>query len=152
MMAKLEPTKKEVIAPILERIRMNHGGLLKAEDVVSEAESEDNPLHPYFCWDDNEAAHQYRLWQARELITVVAIRIPNTRGMTQMYVSLSSDRSQPGGAYRGILEVLSQPELRRELVWQALEDLRFWERKYSKIAELAEIFDAIQKVRRKHRR
>ena len=39
-----------------------------AELVVAEAEEPDHPLHKHFCWDDNEAAHQYRLTQSRQLL------------------------------------------------------------------------------------
>ena len=147
-----EATKKEIIAPVLEAIRTKHNGLLIADHVVDEARKKNSPLHPYFNWDDTKAAHQYRLWQARQLITVVTVKLPNARRLIQMYVSLRDDRKQPEGAYRGILDVLSDSDLRYQLVREALEDLKYWEQKYSQLAELGEIYQAIQNTRKKLRK
>jgi len=59
----------------LERIRALHGGILQAEDVLEEARNPDSPLHPMFEWDDQVAAHQYRLEQARALIREVRVEV-----------------------------------------------------------------------------
>lgn len=150
--AKVEETKREIALPVLEEIRQRHNGLLRAEDVVSEAEDERSPIHDYFNWDDSEAAHQYRLWQARQLITIIVMKLPDSRKSVQMYVSLHGDRNMPGGAYRGIIEVMSEPTLRYQLIQEALNDLRYWERKYSKLQELAGIYEAIQTTRKKLRK
>ena len=147
-----EATKEKIIAPILEEIRARHSGLLMADDVVEEARQRNSPLHPYFNWNDTKAAHQYRLWQARQLITVVTIKLPNARKLIQMYVSLHKDRKQPDGAYRGILDVMSDKDLRYQLVMEALDDLKYWEKKYSQMAELTEIYNAIQTTRKKFRK
>lgn len=48
-------------------------GLVQPEAVIEAAEDESSPLHPYFEWDDSEAAHQYRLVQARKLIVRVGV-------------------------------------------------------------------------------
>lgn len=57
----------------LERIREEHSGHLKTEDVVREAVDPASPLHTAFNWDDQSAAYQYRVWQARQLIRNVQI-------------------------------------------------------------------------------
>ena len=145
-------SKKEVLAPIFEEIRAKRNGLLLAEDVVSEATKESSLLHPYFNWDDTEAAHQHRLWQARQLITIVMIQLPDVKKPVQQYVSMRDDRQNPGGAYRGIVEVMSDADLRNQMVLEALDDLNLWERKYSQLAELAVIFEAIQTTKKKYRR
>jgi len=59
----------------LERIRALHGGILQAYDVLTEARNPDSPLHPMFEWDDQVAAHQYRLDQARALIREVRVEV-----------------------------------------------------------------------------
>lgn len=43
-------------------------GAVTAENVVREAQDAGHPLHGYFEWDDNKAAHSFRLGQARALI------------------------------------------------------------------------------------
>ena len=64
----------EIAARELERIR-KETDRLRTEDVIRAAKPAKAPLHPIFEWNDNEAAKQHRLWQARQLIrNVVVIR------------------------------------------------------------------------------
>jgi len=150
IIAAPEPTRKEIVLPELERIRLENGGILKAEAVVAEAESEDSPLHPYFQWDDNAAASEYRLWQARQLITAMVIVLPMYRRPITAYVSLRSDRTLVAGGYRAMVEVLADPVLRNDLLCEALDDIKVWEMKYRRLTELSEIFHAIASVTKKH--
>lgn len=55
----------------LERIRLAHEGKLKPEDIVVESEPKQAVLHPMFEWRNAAAAHQYRLWQARQIVKSV---------------------------------------------------------------------------------
>jgi hypothetical protein len=49
-------------------------GLVQPEKVVEAASNPDSPLHRYFEWSDSEAAHQYRLQQARKLVVRVVVK------------------------------------------------------------------------------
>lgn len=143
-----EPTVRETVYPILEEIRLKNNGILLAESVVIEAEHEDSPLHPYFEWDDTEAAQQYRIAQARRLIATMVVIIPNVKRPVMAYVSLMSDRQQEAGGYRAIVDVMSDPEMRASLLNEALETLRHWEHKYRQLELLLPIFEAARAVRR----
>lgn len=57
---------REVIDAI-KSLEKSSGELLP-EDVVKSARDPESPLHAYFEWDDTEAAHKYRMSQARGLI------------------------------------------------------------------------------------
>jgi len=70
--------RNSAIQQELESIRRSAGGLLRPEDVVEFARSPETALHEEFTWDDSEAAHQYRLWQARQVIRVNVTVIGNT--------------------------------------------------------------------------
>lgn len=72
----------------LEKIRARNNGVLTPDDVVKDARSETSPLHPYFTWDDSEAANQYRLDQARLLIRNVRVEVmtSTTRVVAPFYV------------------------------------------------------------------
>jgi len=50
-------------------------GRLTAEAVVEAAEPEDSVLHDCFEWDNDAAAHSYRIEQARELLRRVKIEV-----------------------------------------------------------------------------
>ena len=61
---------------------------LHAEDVVAAARDPLSPLHSKFQWDDSKAAHRYRLWQARQIIASVTIKLPDGRA-TRKYINVT---------------------------------------------------------------
>lgn len=137
----------------LERIAKQNDGILQPEIVVEEARRPSSPLHSKFTWDDTEAAHQYRIYQARNLIRVVVQMIPNTADSHErVWVSLKKDRENEGGGYRTLVSVLSDNDLREQLLQQAFEDMEYFQEKYSKLQELTEIFSAMNTVRVKIKR
>jgi hypothetical protein len=48
-------------------------GCVDAETVVKAAKPKNSPLHDHFEWNDGEAAHKYRLIQARTMIRSVGV-------------------------------------------------------------------------------
>lgn len=137
----------------LERIAKQNDGILQPEIVVEEARRPSSPLHSKFTWDDTEAAHQYRIYQARNLIRVVVQMIPNTADSHErVWVSLKKDRENEGGGYRTLVSVLSNKDLREQLLNQAFEDMKYFQEKYSNLQELSEVFSAIRTVRVKIKR
>lgn len=131
-----------------------HDGILRPADVVDEARDENHPLHKCFEWDDSIAGEAHRRWQARQLIRVVVDVIPNTDDKpVNVFVSLRPDRAD-GTGYRSIVNVMSDNNLRNQLLSDALDELRIFERKYRRLTELAPIFEGLDRVRtgsRKHR-
>ena len=143
--------KQEVIEE-LEAIREAAGGVLKPEDVVECARDEENVLHSQFTWDDGAAAEQYRLWEARQLIRVCVTVLPQTEMESRVYVSLSGDRKREGGGYRALCEVLSDTQLRDELLAAAERELNEFTAKYRQLAELGEVFAAAERLRKRRQK
>jgi hypothetical protein len=136
----------------LEQIRRANGGLLRPEDVVRFARNKRTALHEEFEWDDAKASAEYRLEQARKVIRITVELLPaphSSQEPIRAYVSVSSDRSQPGGGYRAIGDVLTDDDLRTELVNDALAEVKRWRRKHERLQELVPIFRAIEKVEAK---
>lgn len=76
--------------------------------------------------------------------------LPNGNEETErVWVSLKQDQQNEGGGYRTLVSVLSDADLRQQLLEQAFEDLQYFEEKYSHLQELAEIFKAMKKIRGK---
>lgn len=106
---------KHQITRELERLQeQNETGLLTAGTVVEAARDEDSPLHQHFEWDNDVAGERYRLIQARQLIRAIIVNEDITGREVRNYVSVPSDRSQPGGGYRTLSNVISISELRQE--------------------------------------
>jgi hypothetical protein len=132
----------------LTRIQQQHNGILFPQDVVREAKAINNPLHNYFLWDNNKAAHAYRLEQARALIRVCVQYVAGTDEKTQVWVSLREDRKSEGG-YRTLVSVMSEPRLRQQLLQEAMEELLRFEQKYKNLKILANIFKESRRIRHK---
>ena len=103
----------------LERIRRRtDDGKLYPQDVVEFARDETTELHKHFEWNDSDAAHQYRLSQARRIIRVSVKYVERTETATHVvpvYVSLPDSRGDSGG-YETMARVLSSDERRAELI------------------------------------
>ncbi|MFI4912921.1 MAG: hypothetical protein ACIAQZ_14770 [Sedimentisphaeraceae bacterium JB056] len=129
----------------LRRIAEENGGLLLPEVVVEKAKEKSNPLHDEFDWNDTTAAHKWRIEQCRALIRRITVILPQTKPKeVRMYVSLDRDRDT--GGYRLIEDVISDPERLKELLRTAKNELRAFERKYSELTELSEVFSAAKKI------
>lgn len=125
-------------------LQQQAGGLLQVEPVVAWAkQNPDSALHASLEWDDSKAGHEWRLHQVRRLI---AVHIVNVEGVREM-VSLTIDRSKPGGGYRGLGAVLSVPNLRSVLLQDALDELEGVRLKYESVSELAQVWEEVERVR-----
>lgn len=126
----------------LERLRNRHGGIITPEQVVDAARPKSSSLHKSFTWNDGEAAHQWRLEQARRLLRVyVTVFNDGKREReTRMFVSLSTDRRNEGG-YRAIVDVMGDAALRGQLLNDAKQDMLRFRQKYAVLAELSDVFE-----------
>lgn len=142
--------KTEAIRRELERIAKANGGVLYPEKVVEAARPSTSPLHSRFEWDDSEAACQYRIWQARQLISITVNVISQTGDEERMWVSLKPDREM-GGGYRSMISVLSDSEMRNQLLQDAYKDMEAFEQKYRHLQELVAVFAAMNHTRRRRK-
>lgn len=120
-------------------------GLIKAEHVLARAEGTSSPLHKFFTWDDEKAADEWRLMQARYLIRSFKIEV-EPLVIVPAFVSLGSDRTN-GGGYRWTGEVLPQVDLKKNLMLTVLQDIENIIRKLEDSPEFAPIRQAIVKLR-----
>ena len=138
----------------LHRIAKEHRGELKAEDVVEAAKPRSSVLHDRFEWNDSEAAQQYRLWQARQLIRVTVQMLGSGEDavLSRVFVSLTTDRAEEGGGYRVMTEVLADDEMRRQMLEDAMKEMKLFRTKYARLVELAKVFDEMERVIEKQQR
>ena len=147
-------SNEETIAE-LKKLCKKHGGILKPETVVNAARSVASPLHKYFTWLDIDAAEQYRIWEARQLLRVTVIFLPNENGeyvRVRAFQSLTPDRDEEGGGYRTTVSVLSNDQQRKQMIDDALAEMQCFQQKYNGIIELCEVFDAMSKAERNLKR
>jgi len=143
-------TNKKLIVE-LRQLYDQSNGTLTAEKIVEAARSSKTQLHKYFEWDNSKAAHQFRMEQARRLMQITVEYIETKDGNklpVRVFASLTNDR-EDGGGYRSTVDIMSDKDMRKQLLTDALDELERIRLKYARIKELAEIFTAIAKARRR---
>lgn len=137
----------QVVGDELERIRQGNGGALTPEVTVENARPTNSPLHEGFEWNDSIAAEEYRLVQAREIIRAVEIVPEEDKGAgvapgIRAFVTLGPPASR---SYFATYDVMADPAGRQEFLQRALRELRQWRQRYQQFAELAAIFEAMDR-------
>lgn len=141
----------------LRDIERASGGVVYPEKVVEYARNPDTALHSAFCWDDTDAAHRYRVFQARNLLRVMVTVVGNPNGTSELirvncYASLLQDRSGKNeGGYRYVPSLIKSSGGRQSLLATALAELDAIREKYEHLTELAGVFDAVASAKRKAR-
>ena len=129
----------------LMTVARSHDGMLRATDVVEFAKDPKSQLHSRFEWDDGNAAHYWRLSQARQLIRIVMELHPIDEQPMRAFVSLSADRVT-GGGYRSLHSVLDNELLAAIMLRDALAELRRFRVKYNRLKSLAPVMAVIEKL------
>lgn len=140
----MEETKLSIRSELLSIQHATPDNILHAADVVEWAQANsESALHRSIQWDDRKAAHEYRLWQVRQLITIHVVQ----EDSTPLLVSLSIDRIE-GGGYRSISDVLPVPDLRAIMLADALAELQRVQAKYQRVEELQRVWQEAESARR----
>ena len=127
----------------LERIRSERG-VLTPDEVLKEAENPDSPLHEAFEWDNDAAARQHRLTQARRLI--VSIRIINPPTAKPMTAFVSVRDPEHGRTYMPTVQALTSDDLRARLLMEARQMIESLERRYQYLVDAGDILDRLRKA------
>lgn len=108
----------------IERIRAANGGAVSPADLVEAARGNpENPLHPYFTWDRDEAAEEMLLVQAKSLLRrVKVIYTTGTQAPVRVsaYVSVPEDRGRDMRSYYLAQEMADEDKaisVLREISW-----------------------------------
>ena len=123
-------------------------GRLAPKKVVEFARDPKTALHGRLLWDNTRAGDRYRLQQAAEIIRrfKVVIRSEKMESVKiRAFVSLANERDGSSG-YRETVRVLSNKELRAEMLRTALMELQAFRRKYSILSELKGVLFEIERV------
>lgn len=130
---------KELRQQIIRDFAVRHNGNFNPALFLGEVErtGENHPAHGWFEWDNDEAARQHRVWQAREFAAGLRVKFSVeevVRGKVSVRevempfaISPIADRSKGGGYYVADNE---NPEHMGELCRQAATSLQGWLRRY----------------------
>jgi len=144
---KSNTAKETTITDELLLIKDQNNGFVDPAAVVDFARDETTALHSRFEWDDTEAAERYRIWQARMIIRMELVVVPSSEKPSKAFISLVADRrAESDKGYRFMVDVLSNVDLREQMLKEARRDMLIFKRKYSQLKELANIFAEMDKA------
>ena len=145
--------KAQIYGECLDDIAKEKNGTVKPNDVVEEGRKKNSPLHDYFDWNDGSAGEKYRLYQARQLINhiTVVVKYEDKEQEQKAFFSVNEtpNEKETNKTYVMMERVLSEPELREQVLNQALKEIEYWQRKYVEYTELSKIFVAIEITKRR---
>ena len=134
------PVKAQEAGEELERVEEKHGGITP-KILVNESRPNKAVLHPCFEWNDQVAAESYRESQASQIVrTIKVISIDNdgVKSRSPAYVSVLKQDSDNGAReYVNTVRALSNEEMKRQVLADALAQLEGFRRRYEHLRELA---------------
>jgi hypothetical protein len=150
---KYQPKGKvsaQVAGEAIEQIAKRHAGQVKPKMLVEAAKAKKHPLHKCFEWDDSIAGEKYREQQARNIIVQITI-VEEIQGnkeplRVRAFVSVEEDSDVH---YTTMARAMTDEQLRRQVVSQAISDLNAIKEKYKDLQELSSVFAAIASAERR---
>lgn len=135
-----EKARKEIT-----RISEKYGSA-KAEFIVEESKKKKALLHDSFEWDDSVAGFKHRCQQAREITNSITVEYI-TEGKEEESVTVPAFVvPEKGQGYRAVEVVMSNPEMRNQIISKAKLELESWVRRYEHLSEFATIVSMIKKA------
>ena len=137
----------DVVGAELEKIEREKGKI-EPQDLVDAARPESSDLHKLFEWDDVKAGELYRRSQANVIIHSIVVDVTDTETYSAFVnIREGSDEGQKmRGMYVNLNGALENEEQRQLLLRCALRELKIFQKKYSKLRELSEVFEAIRRI------
>lgn len=123
--AKFKEEEAQWIGEELEKIRKKNKGFITPEKVVESAKDKKSKLHKHFEWNNSKAGYQYRLQQARNLVSGIVEIVVIDDGKEEMEVRsfYNVHIKDLGTAYVSLKDVTTNRNYRRELLSKALVTL-----------------------------
>jgi DNA-directed RNA polymerase subunit RPC12/RpoP len=137
----------QIIGPILVELSEKSG--VTARDVLDVGRSEQSPIHKYFEWNNDKAADEYRLEQARRMMRSIRITYTETnikgeeesysgRVIQAMQVTPYEDKARQ---YHSFKTLHGDTLFAAKLLGSAVDDLKSWKRKYEPYVEMWDKFE-----------
>jgi len=124
-------------------------GHIKPQTVIDRAKPKASPIHGYFTWDNNKAANEHRLNEARWLIkSVRVIREDDAAKSPRAFVAIpviSEESNRSKNVYVSIESALGDKDTRDLVLQRAWAELKIWENRYHHLEEFAGIIKTINR-------
>lgn len=140
----------QIVGETLMQINEKHG-TVKPETVVHEAKRKSHPLHPFFEWDNDKAADEFRKEQARYLIRSVRIiqQVKNEEPKLIRVFHNVEDTEEIGRGYQPLVHIMNSEDLKQQAISYSIQYLQQARKRLSEIKELEKIVVELEKIEAK---
>ena len=143
------PVDAKIAADTIRNLQRTLGkDTITAKELLDVSRDPNAPLHSCFEWNDSIAAEKFRVDQARRIIGSIEVQFvdddaPEHLTKTRYMVSVVPVAPKLQGEFAPIDIVRKNPDYYKQVLQNALNDLRAFQRRYSDIQELSGVFKAI---------
>ena len=155
----------QTVGEALETIESQEGAV-SSRAFLDYSRPEEAETHGLFEWDDSIAAEKYRMHQAGCIINQLSVQIvyedskpeevhaeirqeeyrPDVATPITAYVNVSPKTVKGAAEFRNITAAMENEDTRRQVLMNALQELRAFEKKYQMYKEFAKVFAAIEEA------
>lgn len=152
-------TSADVVGKVLTEIEERDGSVT-SKSFLEYSRPEESETHSMFEWDDSIAAEKYRLAQSGRIINQLQVELVRVGGSAPKELNIEVVRAEPihrvsafvnvaprstkiAASFNSIAIAMSDESKSRQVLSNALADLKAFEEKYSMYEELADVFSAI---------
>jgi hypothetical protein len=136
----------------LMEIEERQGSKVTPAAVVDAARDTAHPLHKCFTWEDSVAAEKWREQEARLIINCLEVKYAESDRPVAAFLNIKILHDDGGRAYLPSDVVMSDADYRGQALADALAYLKGFETRFRDLEELADVFAAIEKVRKRAKR
>lgn len=132
---------------VLSLAESNPDGVCEPRALVSAAKRKSHPCHAMFEWDDTAAAAAYRVDQARRIIRSVQVTFDGGDTKAPAFVHVTIDKgSERVNGYMPTDKAMKAPDIKEQVLADALGQLRGLQNRYAGLRELAPVWSALDAV------
>lgn len=102
-----------------------------AAELVKAASDPESPAHPHFDWNNESAAHKFRITQARGFIRALVVVLPSSPTPVRAFWPIER-------RYKRIESIVEDVDLMSSLLARAKADMEVFVARYAQILGLAE--------------
>lgn len=134
----------QIVGEEIEKIEAEKG-VVTAKDIVDRARPKNSPIHDLFEWDNKIAAEKWRLHTATQVLCCL-VKTDEDDTPQKAYVNIEVKEGSKIGIFANIKKAMSDAQTREVVLRNALNELQAFKAKYNHLAELAAVFEAIDKI------
>lgn len=138
----------EVAGEEISKIEKEYGAVTR-EKLVEVASDPKSPLHPAFEWNNDKAAHLYRLGQAKDMIAHLIITVEEPQKAENQEVRFFyniSEKPKAKGVYVNVETAFNDEEMKQTIFSHALAELQSFKAKYQNLKEFEKLFAEIDRL------